>query len=280
MIRAGCGWVSVLCAVGGCGSAGQSISNEGTQTSPVEIPVDQTYVGMVKKQGQSFYRFTAPHSGEYSVTFRIVDDDLVVRRNTAVNLFWKIPSDTGTMTPYFSYGSAGGNLLWPDGETLLFYIYNGGKNLTKGQAVDVSVQSLAAFTTIDGNDLVSKDTRFELTVAFDPRSEGSTADPVRLSIGETYQATVLYWSHYAFEGTALKHQIVFSTNPTNDVSCVGQPAKYTDEEMFNATVLPQPTSTSTVSLDAIGDTYTIRCGAFGFNSFEPDRQMPFTLSIL
>jgi hypothetical protein len=278
MIRPGRTFAFVFFAFCGCGNAGQSLSNEGTPASPVEIPVDQTYIGMIKSQGQSYYRFVAPHSGEYSVRFRVVDDDLAVRRSTAVTLSWKLATDAEPSTTYFAYGSAGGNLS-PDKETLLFYIYANGKNVTKGEVVDVTVRSLSAFTTIDGNRLVSKDTRFELTVAYDPRSEGSVADPVKLTVGEAYQATVLYWSHYAFQTTALTHQIAFS-NPSYQVSCVGQPLKSRGSELLNATKLPQPASTSTVFVDAIGETYTIRCGADGYNHVEPDRRMPFTLTVL
>jgi hypothetical protein len=44
-------------------------------------------------------------------------------------------------------------------------------------------------------------------------------------------------------------------------------------------VLPQPESTTPVAADPVGMSFAIWCGAFGYNSFQPDRQYLFTLTV-
>jgi len=229
----------------------------------------------VKREGASYYKFTAPLTGEYAVQFRIVGDNLAYNRATPVSLSWKFEHDSSYATNYFSYDFGGSNLL--DVDTLLFYVYNGAKNITKGDVIDLRVAMGPEFTMLDGNHMIPRDTHFELTVSYDSRSEGSTNDPIVLSMGESRQCTVLYSSCYAFQATETTQKITFS-DPTYSVGCSVQ-AESLSDSMQGITGLEQPESTSTIVVDSIGQWFAIRCAAFGYNSAAPEHQYLFTLMV-
>jgi hypothetical protein len=263
----------ILAALCACSNGGVPVSNEGTKDAPVQLSAGEAHNGTVERAGTSYYRLVAPLTGEYAVAFRVTGSDHP--ESYPIDLSWKLGQDTDYSVPHHSYNSVGGNLLWPDTSHLLFYLYEGRDNITQGDVIELLVQNFGGGTTT-GEPLTPKDAHFELTVSYDPRSEGSARDPVVLSIGTPRPCTVLYASRYTFQTTNAIHQITLSNLGTDSLGCYAQPEGIPNVQ---ESITPlQPESISSVAADPIGEWFAIWCGAFGYIS--PEHQTLFKLTVL